>query len=394
MAFKITRRQAGLAALGMPALAQQTASPQQGAKYTGALDGLEEKVALKDFDPVAWTLQRYQEAPMRLKFQATSAKQAEAWQKKLRTKLAELLGGIPSGKGAPLDAKVLDAKVLESREFPGYRREKFIFTSRPGLAVLGYVLTPKQRKAPHPAVICLPGHGRGVDDIVGIDDKGRDRTDKSGYQHDFAIQVVEQGMAAVAIEQMAFGCRRDARTSRGGLGRSACQPTAGAALLLGETMIGWRVRDVMRTIDYLETRTDIDASRVGVTGISGGGTITVFSAAMEPRIKAAFASGYLNTFRDSIFSLSHCIDNYVPGILEWAEMYDVAGLIAPRPFFAESGSKDDIFPIGAFRESFGKVKRVYEVMGAADRLDHEVFEGEHSWHGVRGIPFLAKHLGA
>ena len=61
-------------------------------------------------------------------------------------------------------------------------------------------------------MICVPGHGRGVDDIVGIDDKGRDRTDKAGYQHDFAIQVVEAGLAAVAIEPMGFGCRRDAIT--------------------------------------------------------------------------------------------------------------------------------------------------------------------------------------
>ena len=63
-------------------------------------------------------------------------------------------------------------------------------------------------------MVCVPGHGRGVDDIVGIDDKGQDRTDKSGYQHDFAIQVVEHGMAAVAIEPMAFGCRRDPVTKK------------------------------------------------------------------------------------------------------------------------------------------------------------------------------------
>ncbi|MBL8229103.1 MAG: acetylxylan esterase [Bryobacterales bacterium] len=383
MPGKLTRRQVGLGAIGVSAFAQPAA------KYTGALDGFEGKVSPKDFDPVAWTQQRYAQAPMKLRFQAGSAKQAEAWQKKLRPKVAELVGLAALDK-----SEALDAKILETREFPGYRREKFVFTSRPGLGVLGYILTPKNGQSQHPAVICLPGHGRGVDDIVGIDDKGRDRTDKAGYQHDFAIQVVEKGMTAVAIEQMAFGCRRDARTSKGGLGRSACQPTAGAALLLGETMIGWRVRDVMRTIDYLETRPDIDSKRIGVTGISGGGTITVFSAALEPRIRAAFASGYLNTFRDSIFSIAHCIDNYVPGILEWAEMHDVAGLIAPRPFFAESGTKDDIFPIEAFRESFAKVKRVYEVMGASGRLESEVFEGEHAWHGVRGIPFLAKHLGA
>src|SRR4029079_3378382 len=86
-----------------------------------------------------------------------------------------------------------------------------------------------------------------------------------------------------------------------------------------------------------ETRKTLDASRIGCVGISGGGTCTLFSAALEPRIKAAMVSGYLNTFRDSIVSISHCMDNYVPGIMNWAEMYDVAGLIAPRPLVIESG---------------------------------------------------------
>jgi len=241
-------------------------------------------------------------------------------------------------------------------------------------------------------MICLPGHGRGVDDIVGIDDKGQPRTDKAGYQHDFALQCVEHGMAAVAIEQLAFGCRRDERARARSLGNSSCQPSAGAAFLMGETMIAWRVYDVMRTIDWIETRPEIDARRVGCMGISGGGTITTFAAALEPRIRAALISGYLNTFRDSIFSIGHCIDNYVPGILEWCEMYDVAALIAPRPLFVESGDKDNIFPVAASRSSFERVKKVYGVLGKAELAEQEVFDGEHSFFGRRGLPFLAKHL--
>ena len=161
--------------------------------------------------------------------------------------------------------------TLETRTFAGYRREKVVFDSRTGVSVLAYLLIPVNAKTPSPAVICVPGHGRGVDDIVGIDDKGADRTDKSGYQHDFAIQVAEAGMAAVAIEPMGFGCRRDAITSRKGLGTSACQPAAGGAMLVGETMIGWRVWDVMRTVDYISTRQDLDAARVGLMGISAAG---------------------------------------------------------------------------------------------------------------------------
>ena len=381
----MTRRQLGKLAAGATLLQQSRVAGAEG-PYTGALDGFAGKVNAVQFDPVAFSRRLYESAPLKMTFRAQNRRQAEAWQNQLRAKLAELVGGFPAKRGA------LNAATLDVREFPDYRREKFIFESRPGLAVLGYLLTPAKPKPPYRTMICVPGHGRGVDDIVGIDDHGHDRANRDGYQHDFAIQVAEHGLAAVAIEPMAFGCRRDPKTAKQGLGHSACQPVAGAALLLGQTMIGWRVYDVMRTIDWIETRKELDAAHVGCMGISGGGTCTTFSAALEPRIRAAMISGYLNTFRDSVFSLSHCIDNYVPGILNWAEMYDIAGLIAPRPLFAEAGEKDDIFPITASRASFACVAKVYETLDAGSSFQFETFDGEHSFHGVKGLPFLAERL--
>jgi dienelactone hydrolase len=380
----MTRRDLGKLAMAGGTLMQVKA---QAPKYTGALDGMDGKVSAPGFDPVHFSDELYQTAPLRMTFQAKTRRQAEQWQARLRAKLTELVGGFPE-KRTPLDAQ-----TLEVREFTGYRREKFVFQSRPGSWVLGYLLTPKSGSSPYAPVVCVPGHGRGVDDIVGIDDKGRDRTDKDGYQHDFAIQAAEHGLAAVAIEPMCFGCRRDAKTKTHGLGQSSCQPTAGAALLLGQTMIGWRVYDVMRTIDWIETRKELDPKRVGCMGISGGGTCTQFSAALEPRIRAAMVSGYLNSYHASIMSISHCIDNYVPGILNWCESYDVAGLIAPRPLFVESGEKDNIFPIEASRASFERVKKVYEAFDAAPMTEQETFDGPHSFWGKRGLPFLAKHLG-
>jgi hypothetical protein len=150
----------------------------------------------------------------------------------------------------------------------------------------------------------------------------------------------------------------------------------------------------MRTLDYVATRPDLDSSRTGCMGISGGGTATLFGAALEPRIRVAFVSGYLNTFRDSIVSLSHCIDNYVPGILNWVEMHDVAGLIAPRPLFVESGEKDNIFPIRASVASFERVREIYSVFGASSVIEQEVFPEDHQFWGKRGIPFVARHLRA
>jgi len=389
---RVSRRELGQLAAGIAAasavpLEAQTSTPSPSG-YIGPLTGVGADIANRRFDPVAFTRDLYAAAPRRLRFQSQTRAQAESWQRDLRSKLTELVGGFP------VERAPLRPMTLETRAFAGYRREKVVFDSRPGVSVLAYVLIPNNATMPSPVVICVPGHGRGVDDIVGIDEQGRDRTDKAGYQHDFAIQVAEAGMAAVAIEPLGFGCRRDAITARKGLGTSACQPAAGGAMLVGETMIGWRVWDVMRAVDYIASRADFDAARIGLMGISGGGTVTVFGTALEPRIRVAMVSGYLNTFEHSIGSLSHCIDNYVPGILNWAEMYDVAGLIAPRPLFVESGERDNIFPVAASIDSFNRVREIYRVFGAAERVEHEVFGDEHAFWGRRGIPFVARQLNA
>jgi dienelactone hydrolase len=381
MAIRITRRSLALAAAGIaPALAQDPP-----VAYGGPLEGSLDKVDPVAFDPVQWTNLRHDSAPLKLTFRAENRRQAEAWQRELRAKIIELLGGFP-------ERTPLGARTLEVRDFPAFKREKFVFESRPGVGVLGYLITPKNARGPLPVVICLPGHGRGVDDIVGIDEHGRDRTERRGYEYDFALQVADHGMAAVAIEPMAFGCRRDALTIAKGASAYACQPVAGSALLLGETMIGWRVFDVMRTVDWIESRPALDPRKIGCIGISGGGTCALFSAAVDARIQATLVSGYLDTFRACIMSMSHCMDNYVPGILKWAEMYDVAGLIAPRRLFSEAGDRDPIFPATAARESFERVKKIYQVFGATEAVQQDVFSGVHEFHGVRGIPFIAEAL--
>src|ERR1700733_12666881 len=94
--------------------------------YTGALDGSESSLDLKNFDPVAYSRHLYESAPLRLTFRAGSKRQAEVWQKKLRAKLVELVGPLP------VSSPSLHAQTLEVREFPGYRREKFLFESSPG----------------------------------------------------------------------------------------------------------------------------------------------------------------------------------------------------------------------------------------------------------------------
>ena len=350
-ARRVSRRDLGkiaLASAGALDAAQPKAAQSAAQKYASALDGLEHKVDLSAFDPVLFTQKLHDSAPLRMTFRAETRAAAGQWQTRLRAKLVELLGGFPE-KPSPLQPQ-----TLEAHDFPNYTREKFVFQSRPGVAVLGYLLTPKAAKAPHASVICVPGHGRGVDDIVGIDEQGRDRTVKVGLP----VRLRHAGGRAWHGRRghRAHGVRLPARSGdRGRKARrqTACQPAGRgrAAARADHDRLARLRRDAHHRLDR-DAQGAGRRSRVGCMGISGGGTCTCSPPALEPRIRAALVSGYLNTFRDSIMSVSHCIDNYVPGILNWAEMYDVAGLIAPRPFFAESGEKDDIFPIAASRDSF------------------------------------------
>jgi dienelactone hydrolase len=340
----------------------------------------------RQLDSLEFSRQLYGERVPELAFHAPDLKSARLWQKKVREKLVDLIGCFPARR-VPLRAEILEVK-----KFGGYVREKIVFQSRENLTVLGYLLLPKNTRAPLPAVICLPGHGRGCDDIVGIDAAGKQRQKYEGYQMDFALQTVERGYAAFAVEQLGFGYRRDEAARKKGLEQSSCQPAAGAALLFGQTMIGWRVWDAFRALDYLTTRPEIDRRRIATMGISGGGTTSFFSAALDERIKVCVVSGYFNTFRDSIMSLSHCPDNYIPGILNYVEMSDISGLIAPRPLFVESGTKDSIFPIAASKQSFQQAQRIYQTFQAPEKIAREVFEGPHLFHGVGAFEFLNKWL--
>ena len=339
-------------------------------------------------DTLAFSHQLYADTPRQLAFQAATVAEAEAWQRELRAKLIELVGGFPQ------ELCDLEPEVLETHEFPTYFRETVQFKSRPHMGIFGYVLSPKplNGSAPNPGILCLAGHGRGVDDIVGIEEDGTMRSEYGGYQNDFALQCVAHGYSVLAIEQFGFGHRRDPAARERGGGNSSCQPSSGAALLLGQTMVGWRVYDAMRAFDYLETRPEIDINRLGVMGISGGGTTTFFTAAIDRRVKAAVVSGYFNTFRDSILSLSHCMDNYIPNVLQYAEMYDIAGLIAPRALFVESGTEDTIFPIEATRFAVNEASEIFKCFDADDKLGFEVFEAGHSFHGVGAFEFLKQVL--
>jgi dienelactone hydrolase len=173
---------------------------------------------------------------------------------------------------------------------------------------------------------------------------------------------------------------------------SSCRVLAVNAMLLGKSLLGLRIWDVMRLVDYIRTRPEAPGAAIGCVGFSGGGTVALFSAALDQRISCTVVNSYFNTFRDSIMAIEHCLCNYLPGILKYAEMADIAGLIAPRPLLVVSGAHDPIFPAAATARALAALRPVYELLGAPERLDADIFAGGHQWNGAKTYDWLGRWL--
>ena len=331
-------------------------------------------------DPLVFFQREYDKIVPALPFVAKTIEEAVAWQKKARPQLQRLLGDFPRVTGP------VDSRVLEERDFPDYHSTKLSLELYPGLTAIAYYLLPKNRPKKGPAILAVPGHGKSVEDLIG-------GPDGNGDPLDYALQCAKAGTPTLALEQIAFGERRHARAIRENPeGGTACIVPAGAALMLGRTLMGYRVVEARRALDWLSARPEVDANRLGMTGISGGGQVTFHTAALDPRIKAVLVSGYFNTYRGSVYSIYHCTDNFIPGIIRWFEMPDLVGLIAPRAAFFEQGGRDPIFPVETFKQAVEKAQRIYKVFGVPERTGSAIFPGEHEWNGKEGIPWLARML--
>jgi dienelactone hydrolase len=313
---------------------------------------------------------------------AYSGGDVRVWQGKLRRKVRQLLGDMPPQR---VD---LNVRSLWKREHELGTIEKIVFTSELGADVSAFVCLPHGATPPYTFFICLQGHSTGAHNSIAVDlQSNRKPIDVAG-DRDFGLGCMERGVAALCIEQRSFGERRE-RVQKS-ISNHGCHDATMHALMLGRTLVGERVFDVDRGIDYLASRGDADMKRIGVMGNSGGGTVTLFSAAVLPRVAFAMPSCYFCTFRDSIMSVYHCMDNYIPGLLKYAEMGDVLGLFAPRPVTIVAGKQDDIFPIDATRREFRKLKAIYRACGAEGNCKLVVGPEGHRFYADLAWPKMLK----
>ena len=285
----------------------------------------------------------------------------------LRKRLWQLLGDIPS-PGLP------QVKLLSRSEKPSYTLEHFCFDNGIGDRVYGYLLLPVGIVEPSPAVLYHHEHGGkyplGKDAILKIRE--------NGYAP--GIALVEAGYVVMAIDAYGFG----EREHQGPAGKDESGAATELSLFKhflwqGKSLWGMMVHDDLCALAYLRSRSEVDASRIGATGMSLGSSRSTWVAALDDTIKVVIPISQMTRYRDFADSGNyrmHSIYYYVPGILSTGiDMEHIVALTAPRYQLILSGDSDPLSPIAGIQKIVDYADEVYSKMGAAGQLELNLYEG-------------------
>ena len=284
---------------------------------------------------------------------------AEQRKELVREKLLAILGGLPDYAGP------LRARVTGTITSAGYSIEQVVLESLPGLFVTGNVYRP-HGAGRYPGVLIPVGHTQ----------EGKPEAQW------LAANLALQGFVAFAYDPIGQGEREQSylpqlgRAFSGGGGNEHIELGA-RSLLLGQSVARYFIHDARRALDYLASRRDVDAERLGVTGCSGGGCIATYLAALDPRIKAAAPACYINTFRKLFPGPTADSEMSLPSFL--AQGLDIADLVelpAPLPWLLLATTEDYFTPEGA-RPVYEEARRFYGLYGATERMQYFVGKGPH-----------------
>ena len=309
-------------------------------------------------------------------------------QAELRSRIRAVRRALTRSLG-PLPERVpLRFEVLDSTDCGTYRRDHVVYDAERWMSVPAYLLVPHARERagrPGPAVLAQHGHGPGKDEVVGLAGG-----DEGGPPNVYAHELAERGYVVLAPDLRTFGERADWNPPN----IYSCDHAYMYSALLGHQLLALDLWDLARGLDLLCAHPLVDARRVGMVGLSQGGTCTLFLAAWDRRVRAAVVSGYVNRWQTcAAVGWNMCGSQVLAGMGRSFDHVDLGALIAPRALLVESGTGDNIFPVDAARGAMEQLAGVYAALGCAERLEHDVFEGGHRWHGERAYPFLERWLG-
>jgi dienelactone hydrolase len=322
------------------------------------------------------------DAPLSLRFKGSTAEECRAWQKEFGAKLKSLLG--PHAPPARWKTTEVSVKTLDDH----VRRELLLSADgHPPLPI--YLLVPKDVKNRRPAILALHGHGsHGHHPVAGRDDLPGVENAIKNANYDYGRQLVRKGYVVAIPCMTPFGDRLGKWNSK----QDACGDTFMRMQILGKTLIGENLRDCLWAIELLARHENVDADRIGCVGLSYGGRMTMLTSAVEPRVKACVISGALNAMQERVSKPYSCGAQIIPGLLQFGDVPEIAGLIAPRYCLWEVGMKDSLIDATWADEILLRQRRAYKALNAADHVSIDRFDGGHRWNGLEAVQLLDKVL--
>ncbi len=281
----------------------------------------------------------------------------------------------------------LNARITGRVKKNGYTIENVIYESLPGFYVTASLFIPDKVKKPAPAILFCSGHSQGVYRLP-------------SYQLPL-LNLVKKGFIVLGIDPIGQGERMqylNPETGESVIGSSTKEHSypSPQVSLLGKSVARYFLWDGIRGIDYLVSRKEVDPVRIGVHGLSGGGTQTAYISAFDDRVAASAPAGYITSYRRLMESVGvqDGEQNFYHGISEGIDHADYIEVRAPKPTLIMATTRD-FFSIQGSRETYKEVRKVYELFGAPDNI--EITEDDYG-HGYTKknreamYAFFQKHL--
>ncbi len=294
-------------------------------------------------------------------------KSAEAWEKrqaKVRRTLDQILGPWPA-------RSPLNPRVTGTLQKDGYRVEKIVFESMPNFHVTGAIFIPEGHTGRGPAILDVIGHST--------------QAFRRDIYQNVILNLVHKGFVVFTIDPLGQGERLqyfDPQRGKSSVGSSTKEHShAGVqCFLTGRSLARYFTWDGIRALDYLSTRPEVDPARIGVTGLSGGGTQTSYIGAVDPRVLAAAPTGFITSTSRLLGSIGpqDAEQVFYHGPLLGIDHADLLEVRAPKPTLQVTTTRD-FFSIQGARETAAEVRQAFDILGHPEHFDQIEDDFEHGF---------------
>jgi len=216
------------------------------------------------------------------------------------------------------------------------------------------------------------------------------------HQYDYGRVMAQAGFVTYSIDWIGFGERNDNNKPNHtslGKGRDWCNLYYLHATMFGMTSLSINISHGKAATDFITTLPQVDPDRLGVMGLSGGGTMSLWMTLCDRRIKATEIICYSDLWAAfGIRDINYCGMQVAPGLYKWVDLPDLQGLIAPAPLLVDIGANDTCFKVDTALKCHQRLRAIYQAAGAGKHLELDFHPGEHGWGGNKSEAFFTKHL--